>query len=214
MDADSDDPRCVELEALEAIYPEILRPYAHDRFTFELHLPVEPASPVTVTFPAASGSPPSASTDAVSSMSQAGANPQGGAPEVDSRQVTHLPSLTLRISLPDGYPGELPPQVKVSTDPQWLSAEAISRLEDDGPRLWEEMGRDMVAYTYIDHLQRAADDVFGTITAEGTLAVHPDHKLAVIDYDIKAKKAAFERETFECGICLGKPVLALLLLSY
>ncbi|KAL6891061.1 RWD domain-containing protein, partial [Trichoderma longibrachiatum] len=47
-----------------------------------------------------------------------------------------------------------------------------------------------------------ADDVFGAITAEGTLQVDPEHKLAVLDYDIKAKKAAFDKETFDCGICL------------
>lgn len=209
-DADSDDPRCVELEALEAIYPEILRPNAHDPFTFELHLPVEPATPITVTFPAASGPTATAAATAAASSAPlpgAGASAppaQNGAPDVDSRQVTHLPSLSLRMTLPKGYPGDFPPQIKISTDPQWLSAEAISRLEDDGPRLWEETGRDMVAYTYIDHLQRAADDVFGTITADGTLAVHPDHKLAVLDYDIKARKTAFERETFDCGICLGE----------
>ena len=80
----------------------------------------------------------------------------------------------------------------------------MQRLEDDGPRLWEESGRDMVAYTYIDHLQRAAEDVFGTVTEGGTLAVDSEHKLAVLDYDIKAKRKAFENETFDCGICLGE----------
>lgn len=215
MDDDSgDDPRSVELETLEAIFPELVR---LDRFTFELHLPVEPAAPITVTFPAASG-PSTASTggsEPLSASSNVSAAASGSSsvvpgvvqvafPEIDSREVSHLPSLALRIALPDGYPESLPPHVKVSTEPQWLSAEAVSRLEDDGPRLWEEAGRDMVAYTYIDHLQRAAEDVFGTVAADGTLAVHPDHKLAVLDYDIEAKKAAFEKETFECGICLGR----------
>lgn len=92
----------------------------------------------------------------------------------------------------------------ISTDPQWLPQETLSKLENDGPRLWEEMGRDMVAYTYIDHVQRATDDVFGTITESGTLEVPSQHKLAVLDHDIKAKKEAFEKETFDCGICLGK----------
>ncbi|KAM0260716.1 hypothetical protein ACHAQJ_002632 [Trichoderma viride] len=188
--ADDDDVRATELEALEAIYPELRRPDG-SQFAFELELPVEPAAPVTVTFPAA------ASSD------QALNGSASAAPAlVDSLQVSHLPPLALHITLPDGYPAECAPLVKISTSPQWLSAEMLSRLAEEAPRLWEEMGRDLVAYTYIDHVQRAADDVFGAITAEGTLQVDPEHKLAVLDYDIKAKKAAFDKETVNCGICL------------
>ncbi|KAF5657266.1 HFB30-like protein [Fusarium heterosporum] len=192
---ESDDPRHVELGSLEAIYPEIRRPDAADPFTFEIDLPVEPAAPVTVTFPAASApSHPGLATPA-----EAVGN---GHHEVDSLEVSYLPSLRLRVRLPDGYPVDVPPEIGVSTTPQWLTRETIKVLEDDGPRLWDEIGRDMVAFTYIDHIQRAAEDVFGTISPEGTLQVDSEHKLAVLDHDIKAKKAAFERETFDCGVCL------------
>ncbi|KAF4986326.1 hypothetical protein FDECE_16008 [Fusarium decemcellulare] len=192
---ESDDPRYVELGSLEAIYPEIRHPDAKDPFTFEIELPVEPTAPVTVTFPAASAA------------AHPGLNPPGqaienGQPEVDSLEVSYLPSLRLRISLPEGYPIDAPPKVDISTTPQWLARETIKRLEDDGPRLWDEIGRDMVAFTYIDHVQHAAEDVFGTIAPEGTLQVDPDYKLAVLDHDIKSKKAAFEKETFDCGVCL------------
>lgn len=196
MDEDSGDPRIIELGSLEAIYPEIQRPDVKDPFTFEIDLPVEPASPIIVMFPAASA------------PAHPGLNPpdraaENGQPEIDSLEVSYLPSLKLRIHLPDGYPGDRPPKIHISTTPQWLTAETTTRLEHDGPRLWDEIGRDMVAFTYIDHIQRAADDVFGTITPDGTLQVDPEHKLAVLDHDIKAKKAAFEKETFDCGVCLG-----------
>lgn len=194
---DSDDPRHVELETLEAIYPEIRRPNEKDLFTFEIELPVEPAGPVTVTFPAASAS-------ALPALNAAGSSIDNVQPEVDSLEVSHLPALCLRISLPDGYPVDAPPRVVISTTPQWLAPETIERLQDDGPRLWDEIGRDMVAFTYIDHIQQAADHVFGAISPEGTLQVDPEHKLAVLDHDIKAKKAAFEKETFDCGVCLGR----------
>ncbi|KAL7931160.1 RWD domain-containing protein [Trichoderma chlorosporum] len=187
---DDDDARATELETLEAIYPELRRPDG-SRYAFELELPVEPAAPVTVTFPAAAPS------------DQAINGSASDAPAlVDSLQVSHLPPLSMHITLPDGYPAECAPLVEISTTPQWLSAEMLARLAGEAPQLWEEMGRDLVAYTYIDHIQRAADDVFGAITAEGTLQVDPEHKLAVLDYDIKAKKAAFDKETFDCGICL------------
>lgn len=213
---DDDDPRFMELETLEAIYPEIRHSHSPEssksggsRFSFELELPVEPAKPVTVLFPAAStgvaderGSAASTSTTALA----ASANGAPGEP-VDSLLVSHLPPLSLKITLPDGYPSDKPPVVTISTTPQWLSQATVRTLEDDGPRLWEEAGRDMVAYTYIDHLQREAENVFGAISSKGTLEVDPEHKLAVLDFDINAKKAAFEKETFECGICLGKDAI-------
>lgn len=196
MDSHTDDFRYTELETLEAIYPEIQRPDPKtDPFTFDIELPVQPAVPVTVIFLAAAGNDVSlAATD------------HFGQPEVDSLHVTHLPALSLRITLPDGYPADRPPIVRIFTEPLWLPQEIIENLESDGPRLWEECGRDMVAYTYIDHVQRAVDDVFGAITPDGTLEMDSQHKLAVLDHDIKAKKAAFENETFDCGICLGKHI--------
>lgn len=185
---DSPDDRETELETLEAIFPEIRRPNStQDPFTFEIDIPVKAESPVTVTFPAAVGNDAS------------GVPAQG---DVDSIQATHLPSLLLRISLPRGYPADAAPDVHITTTPQWLPLSTLSALEADAPRLWEEQGRDLVAYTYIDHLQRSADDVFNAISPSGTLEVDADHKLAVLDYDIKAKKEAFERETFDCGVCL------------
>ncbi|KAL4726085.1 hypothetical protein ACLX1H_006762 [Fusarium chlamydosporum] len=192
---ESDDPRYMELGSLEAIYPEIRRPDAKDPFTFEIDLPVEPAAPVTVTFPA----PSAPAHPGLSTPAQAVENAQ---PDVDSLEVSYLPSLRLRVRLPEGYPVDVPPEIQVSTTPQWLTEDTIKRIEDDGPRLWDEIGRDMVAFTYIDHIQRAAEDVFGTISPEGTLQVDSEHKLAVLDHDIKAKKAAFEKETFDCGVCL------------
>ncbi|KAI6782925.1 uncharacterized protein J7T54_002084 [Emericellopsis cladophorae] len=187
---ENEELRTTELEALEAIYPEIRRPDAKDHFTFEIDLPVQPAAPVTVTFPAAATG---------NDVDTGVINPVADA---DSLQVSHLPALRLRITLPDGYPSDKPPEVYISTDPQWLRQETLASLSSDGPRLWEDMGRDMVAYTYIDHVQRAADDVFGAISEQGTLEVDAQYKLAVLDYDIKSKAAAFDRETFDCGICL------------
>lgn len=195
---DSDDARRTELEALEAIFPELRRPEsASSPFAFELEIPVELGEPLTVTFPPAGNVVVESGVDG-----QAG--PAGATPPMDSLEVSHLPPITVSIRLPDGYPESCAPEVALKTTPEWLGEETLSRLEDDGPRLWEEMGRDMVAYTYIDHIQRGAEDVFGTIGPDGTLAVAAEHKLAVLDYDIKAKRAAFEKETFDCGICLGK----------
>ncbi|EMR71685.1 putative ring finger protein [Eutypa lata UCREL1] len=72
----------------------------------------------------------------------------------------------------------------------------------DAERLWEDIGRDQVVFAYIDDVQQSTDNVFGLVDGEGTLEVAPEHKIAILDYDIKAKRKAFEKETFICGICL------------
>lgn len=198
-----DDVRQMELESLEAIYPEIHRTEkdadaGEGSLAFQLELAVQPDGPVTVTFPA-----PAAGIDAAGIAGQHQRELGNGPAEEDSLQVSHLPPLFLRMSLVEGYPETLPPRVSLSTNPEWLTRETLNRLEADAHRLWGEMAHDLVAYAYIDHLQRSADDVFGTVGTDGTLQVDPQHKLAVLDYDIKAKKTAFEKETFDCGICLG-----------
>lgn len=203
---DDGDLRLTELETLAAIFPEI-RLSQGAQYSFELELPVEPAQPVTVVFPAASSASnathdgPAGDTMPTISLVR---NTTSATDPVDSLLVSHLPPLSLRITLPNGYPGDKAPLVSLSTAPQWLASASLRALEDDGPRLWEEAGRDMVVYTYIDHLQREAENVFGTISAEGVLEMNPQHKLAVLDFDMNAQKAAFEKETFDCGICLGK----------
>ncbi|RDA89533.1 hypothetical protein CP533_2937 [Ophiocordyceps camponoti-saundersi (nom. inval.)] len=180
---DDDDPRSVELETLTAIYPEI-RTLDDSPFAFELDLPVQPTQPVTVHF--------EASDDKGAAEREA----------AESVLISHLPWLRLRFILPDGYPSSCPPLISLSTTPQWISPEKLATLESDGLRLWEEAGGDLVAYTYIDHIQRAAEEVFGAVSAQGTLRIDSAHRLAVLDYDIKAKRAAFEKETWNCRVCL------------
>ncbi|KAM0275061.1 hypothetical protein ACHAQH_007581 [Verticillium albo-atrum] len=196
-DDDSAEERYMELETLEAIFPEIQkltsksnpRSNSPTYLEFSLELPVHPANPVTVLFPAASNP----------------ANPQDAAPgdgPVDSHELVHLPAVLIRIALPPGYPAEQPPSVTISTTPPWLTPETVEKLQQDGPRMWADAGRNLVAFDYIDHVQQAADAVFEMIDDEGTLKVDPLHKLAILDYDIQARRAAFARETFDCGVCL------------
>lgn len=197
MADDLDNPRDVELSALSAIYPEIQRPRSDDPYTIALDVPVNPSNAVTVFFPAAADD---ATLLGANGAETAGPGQQGA---VDSHELAHLPSVHLKITLGPQYPTEKPPQIAISTNPPWLPAETVRKLEDDAPRLWEEMGRDIVGFTYIDHVQQAADNLFGLVDDEGSLEVDPSHKIAILDYDIKARRAAFEKETFHCGVCLG-----------
>lgn len=118
------------------------------------------------------------------------------------QEVSYLPSLQLRVTLPPGYPETQPPNVAVSTLPAWLPADVLRRLEEDSRRLWDELGRDLVVFAFVDHVQQAADDVFGLADSHGFLDVGLQHQVFILDYDMKAKQAAFNKETFHCGICL------------
>ncbi|KAI1096739.1 RWD-domain-containing protein [Rostrohypoxylon terebratum] len=191
---EADDVRQEELSTIAAIYPE-LQVDENDPNTVSLELPVSLSNPVTVLFPAAENAPP------VESAQEQ--NPQNLAEvALESHTLSYLPSLQVRIQLPDGYPHEKPPKVTISTTPLWLSQELLTKLEDDISTLWEEFGRDQVVFTYIDNLQQLTENVFGLIDEKGCLEIAPEHQIAILDHDIKSKQRAFEKETFDCGICL------------
>lgn len=198
MDDSDDDLRATELETLEAIYPELVRLSNHSndpasRYAFELQIPVVPETPVKVLF----------AYTATASDGGSISNTQQQRQAADASEISHLPSISLQIELPEGYPESAAPKVFVSTSPAWLPNSKIRQLEQDAVNLWEEMGRDLVAYAYVDHVQRAAEDAFGLIGMDGLITIDPEHKLTMLDYDIEAKKRAFDRETFDCGVCLG-----------
>ncbi|KAL2179117.1 RWD domain-containing protein [Thermothelomyces heterothallicus CBS 202.75] len=200
MADDLDDPRDAELITLAAIYPEIQQMHPDDPYGIVLEVPVNPPKPVNVFFRASadddalSQAPNGAPSDAAAGSDQQGA--------VDSHELAYLPPVRLEITLGPKYPAEQPPQVRVSTSPSWIPVETIKRLEDDASRLWEELGRGIVGFTYIDHVQQAAADVFGLVDERGSLELDSSHRTAILGHDISARKAAFDNETFECGVCL------------
>ncbi len=208
-----EDPRYIELSSLEAIFPEIQRVSEHDPYAISLELPVNPTKAVVVFFPAVNdGTAPGGHIEAAAGQNgETHANGPGlhaAQVVVDSHELAYLPSIHLQITLGPSYPAEEPPRVAISTTPPWLPASTVARLEGDGVRLWEEMGRDLVAFTYIDHIQQSADDVFGLVGEKGSLEIDPQHKIAILDYDIEAKRKAFNNETFDCGVCLGMSYLS------
>ncbi|CAK7272020.1 hypothetical protein SEPCBS57363_004920 [Sporothrix epigloea] len=209
-DIDYGDVRAVEISTLRAIYPELVVD-ADNHYSFTLEIPVNPANAVTVAFPATGileNTQWTAPYSAAVAASEAGVSNKIISPEnrsFDTHELAFLPSLSVRITLPESYPEETPPSVTVTTAPPWLPNAVVTRLENDCTRLWEEMSHDQVVFTYIDHIQLAADDcVFGLVNKNGYLAVDMKHKVSVLNYDVAAKQAAFEKETFHCGVCLGE----------
>ena len=204
-----EDERQVELDCISAIFPEIVLD-PDDPFSASIELPVKPTISVRVVFPASSDGalPTPAPTPPASATSGQEDGDSTTAPtnNVESHNLSYLPSLRLHITLPQGYPEEAPPKFELSTSPPWLSQAYLDELQNSGERMWDESGRNQVVFGYIDSLQQAAENAFGFAEEGKILEVPQDFKIALLDYDIKARQAAFEKETFDCGVCLGKPI--------
>ncbi|KAL3471788.1 RWD domain-containing protein [Aspergillus californicus] len=207
-----DDERSEELSSIAAIYPEIkIDPSSSYRVSLDIS--VKPTTPLSVCFyqhpevgfPAVLTPPTSldASEAGFDSKAKLNGHQSTAEPEKDVHVLSHLPPLSLHIELPQGYPSVRPPIFKISTSPQWLPLWAVSKLVDDGKRLWEDCGRSLVVFSYIDHLQQLAETAFEIDEASGgEIRLPRELKIALLDYDNKAERETFEQETFECGICL------------
>lgn len=193
-----DDERQEEMDCIAAIFPEILLD-TKSPFTASIELPVNPQISVKVIFPVASDG---IATGLITPPPQE--DILNDDPNVESHNLAYLPSVQLKISLPAGYPAEKPAKFELSTSPEWLSRKHLDELEASGEQMWEEAGRSLVVYGFIDSLQQAAENAFGFAESGKVLEVSPELKISLLDYDIKARQQAFEKETFDCGVCLGK----------
>jgi E3 ubiquitin-protein ligase RNF14 len=194
-----EDERQVELDCIAAIFPEIQFD-TQNPFSASIELAVNPTNPVKVVFPASSDglipTPPPSSNSGQE-------NEHVPANNVESHNLAYLPPLKLRITLPEGYPEGKPAKFELSTTPAWLGRSYLDKLEENGETMWEETGRSLVVYGYIDFLQQAAENAFGFGESGKILEIPQDFKISLLDYDIKATQAAFDKESFDCGVCLG-----------
>ena len=206
----SEDERTIELSSIEAIFPELAIDPS-DPYTATLDLPVTPLKPVRLQFsqPSADSAPTQLLTPptSVDQSQENGKQPmnvaeRNGQDQVETHQLEHLPSLKLTIKLPAKYPAEQPPKVTLIVTPPWLARGKLDELSADCIRLWEDVGRDQVVFTYIDHLQQQAETAFDLNQDEKPAPMRSDIQLALLDYDLKTKRKIFEQGTFDCGICL------------
>ena len=214
-DDGAEDERTIELSAIEAIYPELsLDP--SDHFSAHIDVPVEPQRPLPLRFPNPTDrAPPHDLAGAISGLdlnvhrTGSGDDTQlaksastAGDLAQEIHYLSHLPPLKLRLSLPQGYPTKSPPHFEIQSS--WLPDAKVKDLAKAGTNIWEDMGREQIVFAYIDHLRDAADNAFDLLSGKRTtLDVSADLKVSLLDFDLKAKRAKFEQETFECGICLG-----------
>ncbi|KAL2371285.1 RING finger protein [Blastomyces gilchristii SLH14081] len=200
MDDLCEDERAVELSSIVAIYPEIVID-PDSKFKAFLELPVSPTKPLKVIFQRPQSSLPT--PPASLSTHEDGNTLHVDAEEVVPCYLSYLPPLRLEIDVPDGYPSLAPPHFSITTNPDWLPPSKIAELVTDGKRLWEECGKDVVIFTYIDHLQQLGERSFDLSSdPESPLTLSRDLKVALMDFNMQAQRQKFEQETFECGVCL------------
>lgn len=208
-----EDDRAIELSAISAIYPELIIDSA-DPFSATIEIAVEPVEPLAIAFlPLENGIcqsgllTPSPSDDVENSVANKSFHPmpEGADPtDQDIYLFTYLPPLTLKIDLQDGYPSEKPPLFRLNAQTPWIPVAKLEELREIGSSIWEDMGRDQVVYTYIDYLREAAGKSFDLVPDNTTcLEVSQNVKISLLDFEAQMKRAKFEQETFECGICLG-----------
>ena len=207
MDGDQkeaeEDERAIELSSLQAIFPELVLD-SSDPFAASISLPVNPIEPLPVVFPPLVGSVPLGVPHALQDPAKTNGEVADEVAPLVVKTLSHLPPLALNVQLPEGYPAQMPPVFQLSTESSWLPQTIVQKLQREGPKLWEEMGRDQVVYSYVDFLQQSAEDAFGLAKSSGEAVRLPvDLETSLLDFDLKTKRAKFEQETFECGICLG-----------
>ncbi|PYI29088.1 RING finger protein [Aspergillus indologenus CBS 114.80] len=208
-----EDDRSVELSSIAAIFPEI-RIDPVSPYKASLDIPVKPSRPVRVRFQQQQQLPENIFPAILTPPTSVDASENGfpfkaeeptapAEPDNDVHIISHFPPLCLEIELPEGYPAEQAPFFNLGTNPAWLPSSTLSERINDGKRLWEECGKDLVVYTYIDHLQQLCDTGFDSSESpDGEMLLSRDLKIALLDFNSKAEQEMFEQETFECGVCL------------
>ncbi|KAL9039741.1 MAG: hypothetical protein Q9214_004755, partial [Letrouitia sp. 1 TL-2023] len=207
---DAEDERAVELSSVSAIYPELVNEL--DRpFSASISIPVEPVEPLAIVFPsvpratATISQPTPPRSDESKSNQEFILEEASPDPPLDVHLLSHLPSLQLHISLPDGYPNDHPPILHLNSELSWLPENRLQELETAGAVLWEDSGRAQMIFSYIDYLREAAENGFGLAKSKGKSKpweMSSHLKLALLDFDVSAKRAKFEQQTFDCEICL------------
>ncbi|KAF2878547.1 RING finger protein-like protein [Massariosphaeria phaeospora] len=119
-------------------------------------------------------------------------------PEQQVERLPYLPPLHLDITLPPDYPANAPPSVKLTTTPSWLPEHVLDRLVEEVRAKWKEYGGMAVLFNYIDYLQEAAAMAFGLTE----VSLPTSEKSDLLEYSSRMKREIFDKESFDCGICL------------
>jgi E3 ubiquitin-protein ligase RNF14 len=112
--------------------------------------------------------------------------------------IQHLPRLHITFGLPENYPDEAPPIVKLTTSPSFIPESVNADLEAVVSALWEQAGREDVLPDCVNHIEEVARDAFGF----RKLTLTPELLPQLLECDRIAAKAEFDKKSYECSTCL------------
>lgn len=181
-DQDTDDERASEIEALQAIYPElILEKHDESLFKGRFDIAVNLLKPITLVCQDLTLAPGNQEIYCV---------------------VNHLPPITLEFQLPHGYPRTKPPIITLTSS--WLAPHRTAGLIPSLLKLWDD-SRDQILYAMIDSLFQQAETGFGVSRGGGAVVLDMTHNKQLRDtllaYDVQSSQKDFEAQTFKCAIC-------------
>lgn len=113
-------------------------------------------------------------------------------------RIEYLPPLRLEVELPAQYPGGVSPTVTLSTSPVWLPPNTIDKMTREAHFLWEEYSGGQMLFAYVSYLQESTETTFGL----SEIKLPSSLKDELLEYDKRTKQERFDKETFDCEVCL------------
>lgn len=159
-----------EIESLRFIYPEL--DFNSDSSTIFLNIPVKLVNKLTI---------------------KDGKNNK-------SIEVDNLPSIKLRISIPETYPYESPPVIELDNVSKWIDEDKLKEIYTELFQIWENF-KDAVIYSYIDYIKTNSELAFGIFNDDLFEINDDDLLLYFMNENESANELIFNELTILCEIC-------------
>ncbi|CAI5758613.1 unnamed protein product [Candida verbasci] len=115
-----------------------------------------------------------------------------------SKEVNNLIPIVFEFSLPEDYPYDVPPVIKLQNDV--ISMEKRSEIIKEMVNIWEDL-KDQSLFSMIDYLLCQTQDHIDEIVPSPLIINDLDIYNRCLDYDKKCKVDKFNSKTYACDIC-------------
>lgn len=198
MTTDYEQQQTDEIEALLAVYPDILdsRSVPDGR---EIKLDVAIELEKERVFEVVSSVPDSSSgSGSGAGPSRAQSQTNGSCSGSIQTRLTHLPPILLTVLLPPTYPATRPVIQNVHPRHAWLAPSLVRKLVTRLDQMWTE--DETILWLWVEDIQSGA-----FLSSSPTLLPHPAPKTLVAHltaHESASLAAHFSAQAYTCGICL------------
>ncbi|KAG7910988.1 hypothetical protein KL906_001368 [Ogataea polymorpha] len=114
-------------------------------------------------------------------------------------EIANLSPIELAFSLPERYPHQEPPDIRLEGC-QWLDPVSKESILAELTGIWQDF-QDIVLFSVIDYLKEHSQNAFGTLDFTQPLVLPKQTYLQFLEADARAKQLEFNLQTFTCEIC-------------